>query len=248
MTTARTPRLVSLASLFLASGAFALSTWTACQEHTPTAVDDVSSPAVQGERADALRGASGAEEVSADAQEVGRDAPRPAAEPSKSATKTAARPKAAASTSQEKTAAEDSTTSATPPQVKRLVLATDVENREPLALDGAAQLGEPLVAFVEAVHPGAAPATVVVTFEHSSGQKVGFVELEVPGESPRYRTWARTRNIKKPGEWQAVVRLEDGSELARQSFTVAGSPAQPTDPVKAPSAKPAAEPPAQPAS
>lgn len=109
------------------------------------------------------------------------------------------------------------------PQVKRLVIAQGVENREPLPFEGSVSLGEPVTAFVELAHGGSDDVRILVTFEHASGAKVGFVELDVPGESPRYRTWARTQNVKQAGEWQAVVALQNGPELARQSFTVAPS-------------------------
>ncbi len=221
MKSAPMPRALSLSSLFLASGALALSTWTACQEHAPTAVAEVS--AVQ-ERAQAPQGGP-AQDVVGDARgDEAAVAARPAAEPEPSEA-SAARSARGTSTpsSRSSDAAAPSAAAAvvTPPEVKRLVLATAVENREPVALAGEAQPGEALTAFVELANPGSAPAHLVVTFEHSSGQKVGFVKLEVPGSSARYRTWARTQNIRQGGAWEAVVHLEDGTELARQSFTAA---------------------------
>lgn len=107
------------------------------------------------------------------------------------------------------------------PFVKRLVIASAVEKREPIELEDA-KINTPVLAFVELKHLGNEEAGIVVTFEHESGKKVGHVKLNVPGESNRYRTWARTRNIKDPGEWTAVVHSASGEELARKSFTVAG--------------------------
>lgn len=107
------------------------------------------------------------------------------------------------------------------PFVKRLVIASAVEEREPVELE-TAQVNTPVLAFVELKHLGAEEAGIVVTFEHESGKKVGHVKLNVPGESNRYRTWARTRNIRDAGEWTAVVHSASGEELARKSFTVAG--------------------------
>lgn len=107
------------------------------------------------------------------------------------------------------------------PTVKRLVIASGVVEREPLALVDA-QVDEPVVAFVELSNKSEQERTIVVTFEHESGKEVGFIELTVPGESPRYRTWGRTRNIKEPGKWDVVVVGKGGQELARESFSVAG--------------------------
>lgn len=107
------------------------------------------------------------------------------------------------------------------PFVKRLVIASEIKEREPVELIDA-KIEEPVVAFVEFKNAEDADMGVVVTFEHEDGKKVGFVELNVPGKSPRYRTWARTRNIKTPGEWTAIVSSKSGEELARKTFQVAG--------------------------
>jgi hypothetical protein len=107
------------------------------------------------------------------------------------------------------------------PLVKRLVIASDIQQREPIEIESA-KVKDPVVAFLELKHSGKEESGIVVTFEHESGKKVGFVELKVPAESPRFRTWARTRNIGEAGEWTAVVRSKSGEELARKSFTVAG--------------------------
>lgn len=106
------------------------------------------------------------------------------------------------------------------PLVKRLVIATDVKNREPIKrIKNDSK--EPVVAFLELSNNGEHAADVLVTFEHESGKKVGFIQLSVPAESPRYRTWGRTRNISQSGEWTAIVSTESGEELARTTFTVA---------------------------
>ena len=107
------------------------------------------------------------------------------------------------------------------PQVSRLVIASDIKEREPVELTDA-KIEEPVVAFVELKNSEEEEMGVVVTFEHAGGTKVGFVELTVPGNSPRFRTWARTRNIKTPGEWTAIVTSKSGEELARKTFQVAG--------------------------
>ena len=107
------------------------------------------------------------------------------------------------------------------PFVKRLVIASAVQEREPVELEEG-KVSEPILAFVELKNLSESESGVVVTFEHESGKKVGFVELSVPAESNRYRTWARTRNIQEAGTWTAIVQSKTGEELARKTFTVAG--------------------------
>ena len=106
--------------------------------------------------------------------------------------------------------------------VSRLVLASEVKNREPVPLTDA-RTKQPLLAFVEARNETEEATSIVVTFQHESGRTVGFIELEVPGKSPRFRTWARTQNVNEPGTWTAIVRGASGRELGRQSFTVSPS-------------------------
>jgi hypothetical protein len=102
--------------------------------------------------------------------------------------------------------------------VRRLVVTHAIENREPLA--GTLRTGDqPIVAFLEIANGAASEQSVVVTFERA-GESVGHVKLRVPAESRRWRTWGQTRRIREPGEWQAVVRGDDGRELARTTFVV----------------------------
>jgi hypothetical protein len=107
------------------------------------------------------------------------------------------------------------------PEVRRLVIASDVDGREPVKLEQGA-VDQPVVAFVEMRNLAAEDSKIVVTFEHESGKKVGFIELAVPKESSRYRTWGRTHNIRDVGKWTAIVATESGQELARESFSVSG--------------------------
>ncbi len=106
--------------------------------------------------------------------------------------------------------------------VKRLVLTNAIENREPAQVSGFQTGAGPVVAFIEAQNSMADVQKIVVTFEHASGKKVGFVKLEIPQNSSRWRTWARTSHVTAAGEWNAVVRTGDGEVLARQSFSVEG--------------------------
>ncbi len=104
--------------------------------------------------------------------------------------------------------------------VKRLVVTHAIENREPVA---AAELsigdGRAVFAFVELANPNAEEQKISVTFENGA-RSVGHVELSVPGNSRRWRTWAKTRNIREAGDRQAVVRNANGQELSRTPFSI----------------------------
>jgi hypothetical protein len=101
--------------------------------------------------------------------------------------------------------------------VRRLVVTHAVSEREPIE---PAELvsGTPIVAFVELSNQDASPRTVVVTFEREGRPAVGHVRLSVPAKSPRFRTWARTKNLGETGTWEAVITSDDGKELGRQPF------------------------------
>ena len=104
--------------------------------------------------------------------------------------------------------------------VKRFVVASAVENREPVKVETVG-LGElPLFAFAELANGGDVEK-ITITFEHDgSTDSVGHVELPVPAETQRWRTWGKTNLIAKPGRWSAVLRDESGKELARTPFEV----------------------------
>jgi hypothetical protein len=109
-------------------------------------------------------------------------------------------------------------------RVRRVVVATDVVDREPVGaserFDGDE---ERLFVFVDLANAGEA-TEVVVTFEPEVSSReahvTGLVELDVPGGVRRHRTWAWSRNVHAPGRWSAVVRDLDGAELARAPFVV----------------------------
>ncbi|MBN1607006.1 MAG: DUF2914 domain-containing protein [Polyangiaceae bacterium] len=104
-------------------------------------------------------------------------------------------------------------------KVKRLVVTHDVEQREPVAVD-TLSTDKQVVAFVELANDGADVAEIEITFVQEGKPPVGHIKLEVPGEKPHWRTWARTRQVRTPGEWEAVVSTNGGAELARTKFVV----------------------------
>lgn len=105
-------------------------------------------------------------------------------------------------------------------RIKRLVVTQAVEDREPVTITDVVDSETPIIAFLEVASGAVDEQQVVVTFEHEEGHSVGLVNLSVPGNKPRWRTWGRTYNIKQDGRWTAVVRDSRGEELGRTKFTV----------------------------
>lgn len=111
-----------------------------------------------------------------------------------------------------------------PLKVKRLVVTEAIarKSREPLGEKTSfkAEDTDKIYAFVEVENPTQGESEVFVTFEpQGEGASQGQVSLHV-GASPRWRTWAFTRNAKKAGQWAAVVRDADGKVLAKTPFEV----------------------------
>jgi hypothetical protein len=109
-------------------------------------------------------------------------------------------------------------------RVRRLLVATGIEDREPTGVSDAFD-GEDarLYAFVDLANRGDA-TEVDVSFEPEvvshDAHLSGLVTLEVPGEVGRHRTWAWSRGVHAPGRWSVVVRDLEGHELARTPFTI----------------------------
>ncbi|MCA9576316.1 MAG: DUF2914 domain-containing protein [Polyangiales bacterium] len=105
--------------------------------------------------------------------------------------------------------------------VRRLVVAHDVVDREPIVREGAFTAGEDRVfAFVEARNPDVADASIRIYFDGPNGQRVGDIGLAVPGAQRRWRTWGFSRYVTAPGTWEAVVVDDAGTVLAREAFEV----------------------------
>ncbi len=104
--------------------------------------------------------------------------------------------------------------------VTRLVVTDRIEDREPVEADQFTTRGAQVYAFVELSNSDSEDHKIEIVFEHESGQKVGFVQLPVPKDKRRWRTWGKTQQIKKSGRWVATVRTEEGTELMRQAFVV----------------------------
>ncbi len=101
--------------------------------------------------------------------------------------------------------------------VKRMVIANEIREREPVPLTGFSP-GAPIVAFLELTNVSAVESKVQVVFHHESGKSAGLFELPVPANTNRWRTWARSELVKGSGTWTAVVSQVGGPELQRRTF------------------------------
>lgn len=106
-----------------------------------------------------------------------------------------------------------------PIRVKRLLVTHRIEGREPVAAKLAVS-DDVIYAFAEVENPAADERRILISFERDGKRPIGNVPLSVPPSHKRFRTWGGTRLIDAPGRWQAVVRADDGTELARTSFDV----------------------------
>jgi hypothetical protein len=106
-------------------------------------------------------------------------------------------------------------------RLRRLVLGRGVEAREPVETGVLFPAEErPLYAFVDVANETDEDRQLRVIFERPDGQSVGLVELTVPPNVPRWRTWALSRMVTQPGDWIAHVETEEGDVLGRLEFTV----------------------------
>jgi Protein of unknown function (DUF2914) len=110
-------------------------------------------------------------------------------------------------------------------KLMRFVVASGVQDREPLvSSDALPSDGTAIYAFAELANPSGGSENVRITFERKDGaERVGDVTLPVPANASRHRTWAFTRFIRAAGVWEAVLWSESGTELGRTSFEVKAS-------------------------
>jgi len=105
--------------------------------------------------------------------------------------------------------------------VKRFVAASDVKDREPVAPGTSFEAGSQRVyAFVEMANRSPHDGAIRIVFEKGT-TRVGLIDLDIPGDSGRWRTWGYTRGLREPGTWNVVVRdVDTGKVLARQPIEV----------------------------
>jgi len=105
--------------------------------------------------------------------------------------------------------------------IERLVTAPAVERREPLAASSVfGPHDEKVYAFVEVRNESEEDKTLLVHFIGPEGQVSGGIELRIPAATPRWRTWAYTRNATKSGLWRVEIRSDDGTLIGALPFEV----------------------------
>jgi hypothetical protein len=107
-----------------------------------------------------------------------------------------------------------------PLRLERLVITNSIEAREPAVALQTTTVAEPVIAFVELASGEGQPQQITLRFEHESGKQVGFVKLDIPADQRRWRTWGRTRQVRLPGDWTAIVTDQQGEILGQQAFHV----------------------------
>ncbi len=106
--------------------------------------------------------------------------------------------------------------------IHRLITAPEVEGREPLAASAVfGHYEEKIYAFLDVSNESSEAKTVTVFFVGPSGKISGGVELVVPPNVPRWRTWAYTRFADEVGLWRVEVRSPAGALLGALPFEVA---------------------------
>ncbi len=105
-------------------------------------------------------------------------------------------------------------------EVKRLVVTRGVAHREPIDTDHITAGAGPVFAFVELKNSSDSNKVITIDFQRAGGKSVGHIKLKVPAHSTRWRTWGRTRMVDKGGQWTAIVKAGDGTQLAHTDFDV----------------------------
>ena len=105
--------------------------------------------------------------------------------------------------------------------IQRLVTAPKIERREPLeATSVFGAHDERVYAFVDVRNDSEEDKSLLVHFIGPEGQVSGGIELRIPAATPRWRTWAYTRNATKPGLWRVEIRSADGTLVGTLPFEV----------------------------
>lgn len=105
--------------------------------------------------------------------------------------------------------------------LRRFALSRSVEGREPIDSAFSFPAAEaPLYAFVDVANANGDERSVRVIFESPTGEQMGMVDLDIPNEVSRWRTWAYSRMITEPGQWEAIVETDEGELLGRISFEI----------------------------
>ncbi|MFK8003170.1 MAG: DUF2914 domain-containing protein [Polyangiales bacterium] len=109
-------------------------------------------------------------------------------------------------------------------EVRRIIATTGIENREPVEARERFDVGElehngRVYAFFDVRNESDAAAHVNAVFVSPSGRAHGQVELTIPANARRWRTWAYTRALAT-GTWDIELRAADGTVLSETRFEV----------------------------
>lgn len=167
--------------------------------------------------ADAPRGAAPAREVETDDADDGGDDASDRDDTSEGRARRPAKRRRAGSVATRDGGASVSSSAL---RAKRLVVARDVEDREPVGVarsfDGSRL--DAVSVFVELMNDAREETKIVVRFEPPTA-----AAFEVPldvGAAPRWRTWASTRRPLEEGTWSVRVLDDEGATIARTTFEV----------------------------
>ncbi len=105
--------------------------------------------------------------------------------------------------------------------LKRLKTTSEIEQREPVAEAStfAAGIGR-VYAFMEVQNDTDEEQVLTTNFIGPQGEVRGGVEITIPPNVPRWRTWAYSSHVRSPGQWEVEVRSEEGALLGAVAFDV----------------------------
>ena len=106
-------------------------------------------------------------------------------------------------------------------QMTRLITSAGIVDREPSVEASIFPVEEEKIyAFMELANTTDEIIELDVVFTGPKGESTGYVTVEVPANTPRWRTWAYTRYANTVGQWKVEVRLKDGTLLGKLAFDV----------------------------
>ena len=102
-----------------------------------------------------------------------------------------------------------------------LTVATGIEKRTPVEPGTRFTQGdfERLYAFMKVSNPAGEASEVTVAWMPEGGKERGTVTVAI-GAEKRWRTWAFTKTVRKPGKWNVVVRDKEGAVIGEAPFEI----------------------------
>ncbi len=106
--------------------------------------------------------------------------------------------------------------------ISELAVARGIESRRPIdpGTTFAVNSFERIYVFLKVSNPSKQAAEVIVSWApEGSDKERGKVRVSI-GAQPRWRTWAYTRTVKKPGRYRVLVRNADEDIIATAPFEI----------------------------